>query len=159
MLVWQRLVATPVSSLFSMQWSRPRRVRERTFGLPRRSSLTTSVPSMLISGVALPSWRSWRAVLSVMSWPLVKIWKKQSGMLGEEVEQLRVHERLAAEDAEEAVAVGLGVVDEPVQVVEVDLDLGLIDVDPAALAAQIAGVEDGDVEERREIDAVLAAAF
>ena len=62
-----------------MQWSRPRRVRERTFCLPRRSSLATSVPSMLTSGVTFPSWRSRRALFSVMSWPLVKSWKKQSG--------------------------------------------------------------------------------
>ena len=38
-------------------------------------SLTISVPSMLISGVALPIRRSARATSSVINWPLVNIWK------------------------------------------------------------------------------------
>jgi len=75
MLVWQRLVATPVRSLASRQLRSPRSVRSRTSLLPRRRSETLSVPSMETSGVALPSWRSLAAALEVMSWPLVKIWK------------------------------------------------------------------------------------
>ena len=75
MLVWQTLVATPVISLWRMQASRPASVRVSTLAWPRRSSLTTSVPSMLTSGVALPSARSLAAIASVISWPLVKIWK------------------------------------------------------------------------------------
>ena len=67
-----------------------------------------------------------------------------------------MHEGLAAEDAEEAVAVLLGVVHQSVQLVELDrVARRLVHIDPAALAAEVAAVEDGDVEERREILALL----
>ncbi len=75
MLVWQTLVATPVSSPAFRQWSRPRRVRLRTSLLPRRSSLVSSRPSIEMSGVALPTALSRAATYSVMNWPLVKTWK------------------------------------------------------------------------------------
>ena len=77
-------------------------------------------------------------------------------MRREQVEQLRVHERLAAEDAEEGVAVPLGVGDGAVERVEVDGVL-LLHVHPAALAAEVAGVDDREVEERRKILAALDA--
>src|SRR5207244_277709 len=51
MFDWQTLVATPVRSLAARQCSRPRTVLLKTSFLPRRSSLTISRPSMLISGV------------------------------------------------------------------------------------------------------------
>ena len=75
----------------------------------------------------------------------------------EEVEELRVHEGLAAEDAEEGVPMPLGVVHDLVQLVEVQRLARFIDIDPAALAAEVAGVQDGDVEEGREELALLHA--
>ena len=75
MLVWQTLVATPVSSPWRTLARMPSRVRFSTPSRPRRSSLIDSVPSTLMSGVALPAFRSRSAVASVMGWPLVKIWK------------------------------------------------------------------------------------
>ena len=71
----QTLVATPTISLLRVQAASPSSVRDRTFNRPRRWSLTISVPSMLISGVALPILRSSFATSSVISWPFVKIWK------------------------------------------------------------------------------------
>jgi hypothetical protein len=50
-------------------------VRVSTSVLPRRSLLTTSVPSMLTSGVMFPSLRMAVAAFSVIIWPLVKTWK------------------------------------------------------------------------------------
>ena len=77
----------------------------------------------------------------------------------EQVEQLGVHEGLAAEDAEEGVPVGLGVVDGGVERIEVNGDALGGDIHPAALAAQVAGVQDGEVEKRREELAVLNPLF
>ena len=77
----------------------------------------------------------------------------------EEVEQLRVHERLAAEDAEERVPVRLRVGDGAVQRVEIDLRALGLDIHPAALAAQVAGVQDREVEEGRKIFTALDAAL
>jgi hypothetical protein len=74
-LLWQALVATPVMSRWRMQASIPAIVRLSTFLRPRRSSLTDSEPSTLMSGVALPTLRSSAAISSVISCPLVKIWK------------------------------------------------------------------------------------
>ena len=76
---------------------------------------------------------------------------------GEKVEELRVHEGLAAEDAEEGIAPPLGVVHDLVQLVEVQGLARLIDIDPAALAAEVAGVQDGNVKEGREELALLHA--
>ena len=76
---------------------------------------------------------------------------------GEEVEELRVHEGLAAEDAEEGIPAPLGVVHDLVQLVEVQGLARLIDIDPAALAAEVAGVQDGNVKEGREELALLHA--
>ena len=73
------------------------------------------------------------------------------GMRGEEIEQLRMQERLAAEDAEVGVAVRLGVADDAVQLVERELLRGRRHVHPAALAAQLTAGDDRDEEERREV--------
>ena len=75
MLVRQRLVQTPVSSLLFRQFRIPVIVFDRTSLRPRRVSLTISLPSTLMRGVALPSRRSSLATSSVMNWPFVKIWK------------------------------------------------------------------------------------
>src|SRR5262245_50471174 len=79
------------------------------------------------------------------------------GMLGEHVEQMRVHERLAADDAEEDVAHRLGLDDELVHGVGLDDLLLGRHVYPAALTAQVAAVDDRDIKERREDLAPLQA--
>src|SRR6185312_14736489 len=74
----------------------------------------------------------------------------------EQVQQLRVHERLATKDAEESVAVLLGVSDRAIQRIEINRVL-FLDVHPTALATQVAGVDDRKVKERREIFAAFDA--
>ena len=71
----ETLVATPVMRRLRMQASRPSIVWLSTFWRPRRSSLTVFVPSTLMSGVALPAWRTCAAISSVIICPFVKIWK------------------------------------------------------------------------------------
>ena len=73
---------------------------------------------MLISGVTLPSRRSSRGDLVGDQLAVGEDLEVAVRVRGEDVQQLRVHERLAAEDAEVAVAVLLGVADDPVQLVE-----------------------------------------
>lgn len=80
-------------------------------------------------------------------------------MRREEVEQFRVHERLAAEDAEERVPVFFCVSDRAIERVEIDLRALGLHVHPAALAAQVAGVQNREVEEGRKIFAALDAAL
>ena len=80
-------------------------------------------------------------------------------MLREEVEQLRMHEGFTAKNAEEAVAVGLCLIHESIQLIEFNLHLWLVDIDPAALAAEIAGVQNRNVEKRREVLAALHPIF
>ena len=53
----------------------------------------------------------------------------------------------------------LRVIDDLVEIVEVDFYLWLVNVDPASLAAQVAAVENGDVDERGEVDSFLLALF
>ena len=81
------------------------------------------------------------------------------GMRCENLQQLRVHERLAADDAEEAVASLLGLGEQPVHRVEVDRLLLRGHIDPTALTAQVATVDDRDVDERRKELAPLHPAF
>src|SRR3989449_2091220 len=78
------------------------------------------------------------------------------GVRGEQVEQLRVHERFAAEDAEERVPVPFGVGDGAIERVQVDGVL-LLHIHPAALATEVARVDDGKIEERGEVFAALDA--
>ena len=77
-------------------------------------------------------------------------------MRGEDIEELRMQERLAAQDAEVAVAVRLGVADDAIQLFQRELLRRRLDVDPAALAAQLAARDYRDEEERREVLAALA---
>ena len=79
------------------------------------------------------------------------------GMTPEDLQQFRVHERFAAEDAEEAVAVLLGVVDDAIHLVGREKMLRAIHLHPASLATEIATVDHRNVEERREIVALLDA--
>lgn len=53
----------------------------------------------------------------------------------------------------------LGLIDDFVQIGEVEFDLRLIDINPAALAPQVATVENGNVDEGRKIDALLHPFF
>ena len=152
MFVWHRLVQTPVKHACCLrQLCRPCIVLLTARpARPRRSSLTISVPSTLISGVTLPSCRSRLRLLVGDEVAVGEDLEVAVGVLGEHVEQVRVHERLAADDAEEDVAHRLGFADQLVERVGLDRLLLGGDVDPAALAAQVAAVDDRDVEERRE---------
>ena len=78
------------------------------------------------------------------------------GVSGEQIEQLRVHERFAAEDAEERVPVPFGVGDGAIERVQVNGVL-LLHIHPAALATEVARVDDGKIEERGEVFAALDA--
>ena len=78
---------------------------------------------------------------------------------GEEVKQLRVHQRLAPEDAEVAVAVRLRVADDPIQLVKFNLAARRLDIDPASLAPQLAARDDRDEKERREVLPPLQSLF
>src|SRR5205085_2385111 len=78
---------------------------------------------------------------------------------GQNLQQLRVHERLAAEDAKKAVADFFGLVDHLVHRRDVDRLLLGGDVDPATLAAEVAAIDDGDVEEGRKKFAALEPAL
>jgi hypothetical protein len=80
-------------------------------------------------------------------------------VFGEKIEKVGMHEWFSAEEAEEAVAVGLGIIDEPIEFFEFDFGLGLVDVDPTSLAAEVAAIEHGDVKEGGEVDAVFEAFF
>src|SRR5262245_36426594 len=62
-----------------------------------------------------------------------------------------MHERLAAKDAEENVAVSLGVVDETIHRIQIDVLTRRFHINPAALATQVATVNDRDIEERRKV--------
>src|SRR5262249_22797407 len=78
------------------------------------------------------------------------------GMRCKQVEQLRVHERLASQNAEERVAMALGVGDRAIERAEVNGVL-FFHVHPATLTTQVARVDDRDVEKRRKILAALDA--
>jgi hypothetical protein len=138
--------------------SSPRKVRLRTSFFPRRSSLVNDRPSMLMSGVTLPISRRRLATFSVMNWPLVKTLKVAVRMRRQQIEQAGMHERFAAEDAEERVAVLLRFRDGAVERLEIDGVL-FLDVHPAALTAEIAGVDDRKVEERGKVFAAFDAAL
>lgn len=81
------------------------------------------------------------------------------GVTGEDVEKAGVEEGFAAEDAKEAISFTFGVGDEAVHLLGGDLVCVGGDIDPAALAAEVAAVEDGDVEEGGEELAFFHAAF
>ena len=76
-------------------------------------------------------------------------------MCFQDSDEVRVHERLATQDAEKAVAVLLRAVDQLVHIVKADHFLWLVDIDPAALTPEVAAICDGYINERREGDALL----
>ena len=78
-------------------------------------------------------------------------------MLREEIQQLRVHERLATEDAEEGISMFLGIQNGAVQRFQINSIARSLDIHPTTLAAEIAGVQNAQVKERREIRAFLHA--
>jgi hypothetical protein len=66
-----------------------------------------------------------------------------------------MHERLAAEDTEIAVAGALGLADQTIEPFGVDHLARPVDLHPAALAAEIAAVDNRNVQERRKMLAAL----
>ena len=74
------------------------------------------------------------------------------GVGGQQVEQPRVEEWLAPKQSEEHVAVRLRVTDECIERLERHHRPRRLDVNPAALALEVAGVDDRKMEERREDD-------
>jgi hypothetical protein len=73
------------------------------------------------------------------------------GMCREQIEQLRMEEGLTTQNAKVGVPVRLGVVDDPVQLLERHLLRGCRHIHPAPLAAQLTARDDRDEEERREV--------
>src|SRR6266849_6857634 len=71
-------------------------------------------------------------------------------MRGEELQQLGVQERLAPQDSEIAVAVLLGVTDDPIQILKGEPPGRRLDVHPAALAPKLTTGDYRDEEERRK---------
>src|SRR5262245_57775447 len=76
-----------------------------------------------------------------------------------EVQQFRMQEGFAAEDAEIAIAVTLGVVDDPVQILERKALGWSFHIDPTALTAQLATGNHRDEQEWRERHTTLQAAL
>lgn len=80
-------------------------------------------------------------------------------MVGEHFEKSRVHERFTPDDAEEHIASCLGFVDELVERRDIDDLLFCSNINPAALTAEIAGIDDGDVEKRGKDFSPFQSAF
>ena len=76
------------------------------------------------------------------------------GVGGQQVEQPRVEEWLASEQPEEDVAVGLGIADDRVKFLEGHHRPRRLHVDPAALTLEVAGVDDREMQKRREDDSL-----
>ena len=74
------------------------------------------------------------------------------GVGGQQVEQPRVEERLAPEQPEEDVAVRLRIADDCVEFLEWHRRPRRLHVDPAALALEVAGVDDREMQKRRKDD-------
>jgi hypothetical protein len=70
-----------------------------------------------------------------------------------------MHEGFATEDTEVAVAVCFGVSDQSVQVIFADHLSRRSDIDPAALASELAAIDDGDEQEWWEVDSLLESLF
>jgi hypothetical protein len=73
--------------------------------------------------------------------------------------QLRMHERLAAENAKVSIPMLLGVIDQLVPLIQIDHLPRRFHIHPAPLAAQLAAVDDRNKQKRREMDAVFEAFF
>ncbi len=82
--------------------------------------------------------------------PIRENLKVAVGMTLENFEELGVHEGFAAKDPKEGVPHFFGFLNEPRHGFDVDFFLFGGDIDPAALAAQVATVNDRDIEEGRE---------
>ena len=151
MLVWQTLVATPINSPLRRHASRPLSVLVRTcvaaaafvaddFGAFDAEERRDVAEARQLASDLVGDELSVREDLEVAV-----------GMGREQVEQLRMEERLATQNAEVGVPVRLGVVDDPVQLLERHLLRGCGHVHPAPLAAQLTARDDRDEEERREV--------
>lgn len=71
-------------------------------------------------------------------------------VLGEHVEQLRVQERLAPDNAEEHISHLPGLAHQFVERLRADGLLLQADIDPTPLAAEVTGINDRHIQERRE---------
>ena len=91
--------------------------------------------------------------------PIGEDLKKAVRMLRQEVEDVRVQKGFTPQDTKEAVSVLPSIIDDAVQAIEIDLDLRFVDVHPATLAPQVAAIEDRDVKERREVNALPHPTF
>jgi len=80
-------------------------------------------------------------------------------MLRQHIEEVRMHERLSAENAKETVSMRFGIVDEAMKGGCIDHLSRAFDVDPAALAPQVARVNNGNVEKGGEIFTALDSPF
>ena len=78
-------------------------------------------------------------------------------MLRQKIEQTGVQKGFAAQHPEKAVAVFPGVVHQPVQFIQFDHVPRRFHIDPAALAAEIAAVDDAEVKEGGENDPFFQA--
>jgi len=91
--------------------------------------------------------------------PIGKNLEVDVGVSRKNLQQVFVHERLTAQDPEEAIPHRLGLLDRSVCRIEFDLVLFRRDVDPAALAAEVATVDHRQVQERREELTASQSAF
>ena len=71
-------------------------------------------------------------------------------MAFQNLKEFRVHERFAAHDSEERIAVLLRFIDQSVHRRNINGLLLVSHVDPASLATQVTAVDDGDVQKRRK---------
>jgi hypothetical protein len=80
-------------------------------------------------------------------------------MLSQKLEEFGIHERLPSQDPEKPVPVGFGLVHHLVEIIEFDLHLRFIDIDPTSLATEVAAVQNRDVEEGRKVFPLLESAL
>jgi hypothetical protein len=71
-------------------------------------------------------------------------------MLSQQLHHFRVHERFTAKYAEEAVSMFLRIKDCAIERIEIDLRSVRLDIHPAALAPQIARVDNGKIKKWRK---------
>ena len=82
--------------------------------------------------------------------PIRKNLKVAVGMTFENFQELGMHERFPAENPEEGIPHFLRFLNEPGHGFDIDLFLLGSDINPAALATQVAAVDDRDIQERGE---------
>ena len=114
---------------------------------------------MLRSGVTLPSRASCSRDLVGDQLTVGEDLEVAVRVSGEQIEELGMQKRLAAENAEVGVAVSLGVADDPIELVERHFLGRRGDIDPATLAPQLAARDHRNEQKRRKVLAALAPPF